>query len=165
MINTKIAVVIYLVAIVIANLTTTLFGPNWSVVNAFLFIGLDLTLRDSLHEKWEGRGLFIRMFLLIGFGGFLSAVVNVQASNIALASTLAFVAAGVSDTLVYHLNRQKSRFLRMTNSNIVSAAVDSFVFPVIAFGMPVLWAIVFWQWIAKTAGGLLWAYLLTRNTK
>ena len=40
---------LYLVAIIAANLLVAKFGPAISIVNAFLFIGLDLTARDKLH--------------------------------------------------------------------------------------------------------------------
>lgn len=43
-------VIMYLVAIVLANLTVAAFGPRMVIVNAFLFIGLDLTARDRLHD-------------------------------------------------------------------------------------------------------------------
>ena len=48
----------YLTAIVMANLLTVKFGPKISILNAFLFIGLDLTSRDKLHELWHGDKLF-----------------------------------------------------------------------------------------------------------
>ena len=49
-----ISVVIYLGAIVLANFMILWFGPAVSVVNAFLLIGLDLSLRDRLHDAWGG---------------------------------------------------------------------------------------------------------------
>ena len=45
-------VLMYLAAIVAANLTVSAFGPTWSIVNALLFVGLDLTTRDKLHDAW-----------------------------------------------------------------------------------------------------------------
>jgi queuosine precursor transporter len=65
-------VVLYLAAIVAANLTVAAFGPGVSVVNAFLLIGLDLTVRDRLHDAWEGRELWLRMAVLIATGGAIS---------------------------------------------------------------------------------------------
>ena len=47
-----ISVVIYLGAIVLANFMILWFGPAVSVINAFLLIGLDLSLRDRLHDAW-----------------------------------------------------------------------------------------------------------------
>ena len=50
-------VVLYLFAIVAANLLVARFGPSVTIINAFLFIGLDLTTRDGLHEAWGKSGL------------------------------------------------------------------------------------------------------------
>jgi hypothetical protein len=46
-------------------------------------------------------------------------------------------------------------------SNVAGAAVDSLIFPTLAFGalMP---AIVLAQFAAKVAGGAVWAYLMSR---
>ena len=40
----------YLAAIVAANLSVAAFGLAVSIANAFIFIALDLTSRDRLHE-------------------------------------------------------------------------------------------------------------------
>ena len=58
----------YLAAIVAANLSVATFGPAVSVANAFVFIALDLSSRDRLHEAWTGRGLAWRMAALIASG-------------------------------------------------------------------------------------------------
>lgn len=46
-------ILMYLAAIVAANLLVARFGPSVVVLNAFLFIGLDITTRDSLHDRWR----------------------------------------------------------------------------------------------------------------
>lgn len=48
-------VLIYISALVIANLLVAHFGPWFSPINAFLLIGLDLSLRDYLHDKWKKK--------------------------------------------------------------------------------------------------------------
>ncbi len=153
----------YLAAIVAANLTVTAWGPEWSIVNAFLFIGLDLTARDGLHESWEGRGLWPRMGALIATGSLLSWLVNADAGRIALASFVAFAAAGIVDTLVFQALRDKPRFDRITGSNTMASAVDSTLFPAIAFGFPLMWAVMVGQFAAKVGGGTLWAMALFRD--
>lgn len=156
-------IAVYLFAIVAANLLVATFGPNVTIINAFLFIGLDLSTRDRLHEQWDGRHLWRNMLLLIGGGSILSALLNWNAASIALASFVAFLAAGIVDTLVYQRLSGRSRLTRMNGSNVVSAAVDSVVFPLLAFGTPLLWGIVLGQFIAKTVGGTFWAWVLTRR--
>lgn len=155
-------IVMYLVAIVAANLLVAQFGPSVTIINAFLFIGLDLTSRDSLHERWQGRNLYRNMALLIGTGSLLSAVLNWNAAPIALASFGAFLAAGVVDTIAYQLLHDQSKMVKMNGSNLVSAAVDSLVFPALAFGFPLMWSIVIGQFVAKIAGGFLWSLVLNR---
>jgi hypothetical protein len=150
---------LYLSAIVAANLIITRLGHSATVVTAFLFIGLDITARDRLHESWHGRGLWPRMAALIASGSLLSWLVNRNAGPIALASFVAFAASGMADTLAYHALRRRAWFVKVNGSNVVSAAVDSLVFPTLAFGMLLPW-IVLGQFIAKVAGGAVWAALL-----
>ena len=159
-----ILITLYLIAIVLANLTVAWLGPAISIANAFLFIGLDLTARDGLHDAWRGRALWAKMLALITAGSLLSYALNRNAGPIALASFVAFAGAGLTDTLIYALLRDRSRFLRINGSNIVSAGVDSLLFPLLAFGWPLLWWIFAGQWLAKIAGGLLWSVILdSRN--
>lgn len=155
-------VLMYLGAIIIANLTVTQFGPSIAVINAFLFIGLDLTARDRLHEEWRGKRLWLKMAALIGAGSLLSWLLNRDAGQIALASFVAFAGAGFADTLVYQLLGKKARLVRVNGSNVVSAAVDSILFPALAFGFPLLWPIMLGQFVAKTTGGALWSWPLMR---
>lgn len=155
-------VLIYLAAIVAANLSVAAFGPGVSILNAFLFIGLDLTTRDTLHERWQHRHLLPKMAVLVVAGSALSWLLNQDAGRIALASAVAFGAAALADTLVYHLARRSSRVTRMNASNSVSAAVDSILFPTIAFGGFLPW-VTLGQYVAKVGGGAVWAWILTRR--
>lgn len=118
-------VVLYLAAVVLANLSVAKWGPSTAVITAFLFIGLDLTARDSLHEAWRGSRLWGKMALLITAGSALSWFINRDAGQIAIASLMAFAAAGVVDALVYHRLLRLPRWLRINGSNIPSAFIDS----------------------------------------
>lgn len=149
-------VTLYLAAIVAANLTVAAWGPQMTIVNAFLFVGLDLTCRDRLHDAWRGNGLPWKMGALIAAGSALSWLVNRDAGQIALASFVAFACAATVDALTYHALRSRVWWQRVNGSNILSAAVDSLVFPTLAFGA-LLPAIVLGQFAAKVAGGALWA--------
>jgi len=152
-----------LVAIVLANLTATWFGPSVTIINAFLFIGLDLTARDGLHDYWRDKGLLWKMTLLISTGSLLSWILNRNAGQIALASLSAFACAAIVDSIVYHILREKAYLLRINGSNILSAAVDSLVFPTIAFGS-FLPLIVLGQFTAKVGGGFIWSLILKRSS-
>jgi uncharacterized PurR-regulated membrane protein YhhQ (DUF165 family) len=153
-------IILYLAAIVAANLIVVRFGPSSAIIVAFLFIGLDLTTRDYLHDAWRGKHLWWKMLLLIATGSALSWFLNREAGQIALASFVAFAGAGLADTLVYWLLGEKSRLLRINGSNVVSAGVDSFLFPSLAFGWPPLWGIVLGQFVAKVGGGFIWSLIL-----
>ncbi|NIV38564.1 MAG: VUT family protein, partial [Anaerolineae bacterium] len=90
---------------------------------------------------------------LIGAGSVLSWVLNRDAGQIAMASFVAFACAGVADAIVYHLLGDRARMLKINGSNVVSAGVDSFVFPALAFGFPLLWGVMLGQFAAKVGGG------------
>ena len=103
------------------------------------------------------------MGTLIAFTGALTFVLNPAAGKIAVASAVAFTAAALVDWATFL--RMKGSWLRRANgSNVAGAAVDSLLFPTIAFGslMP---QIVLGQFVAKVAGGAFWAWLLSKLAK
>lgn len=155
-------VALYLVAIVAANLLVAAFGPSVAVANAFLFIGLDLTARDQLHDAWRGRSLAPRMALLIGAGSLISWLLNRNAGSIAVASFVAFAVSATLDSIVYSLLGARAYLVRVNGSNVVSAAADSLIFPTLAFGALLPW-IVLGQFAAKVIGGAVWAWALARQ--
>lgn len=159
-------VAMYLAAAVAANLSAAAFGPSATVVNAFLFIGLDLTARDALHDCWRGRALWPRMAALVLAGSAISYAVGAllssgAAQRVAMASGVAFLLSGSADALTYHLLRRSRWAVRVNGSNVVSAAVDSLAFPSLAFG-GWLWGVALGQLAAKAVGGLAWSALLAR---
>lgn len=154
-----IAIAGYASAMVLANLSVAAFGPWVSPINAFLLIGLDLALRDWLHVRlkvWQ-------MGVMIAATGMLTYALNPAAGMIAIASSAAFTAAAVVDWATFAKLRGSWMF-RANGSNVAGAAVDSLVFPTIAFGalMP---QIVLAQFAAKVAGGAAWAYAIKRFVK
>lgn len=156
-------VALYMAFTALANLLVTWFGPGITPFSAFALIGFDLSSRDALHEAWRGQHLRRNMLALIGSGSVLSAVLNWAAAPIAVASFASFFASGLVDTLVYSALDELPRRQRMYLSNVASAAVDSVLFPTLAFGvfMP---EIVVAQFLAKVAGGTFWAWMLTRRS-
>ena len=70
-----------------------------------------------------------------------------------------FLAAGVGGSLVYAGLRKKHFMIRVNGSNVAGSAIDSIVFPTLAFGvfMP---EIVLGQFVAKFVGGFLWSLVL-----
>lgn len=155
------AVLIYVAAIVAANLSIAAFGPWVSPINAFVLIGLDFALRDYLHERWRGALLWPRMLALIAVAGILSFALNPAAGRIAVASLLAFTSAAMVDALVFHHMGRHTYLQRSNASNAAGAMVDSLIFPAVAFGV---WlpAVVALQFAAKVFGGAVWAFVLSR---
>lgn len=153
-------VIMYLVAVVVANLIVTQFGTVAVLPVGFLLIGLDLTSRDYLHELWH-KHLWLKMALLIGCGSLLSWLLNKDAGQIAVASFVAFVSAGVIDTITYHFLGKRSFLVRVNGSNVFSSFTDSALFLTIAFGvfMP---GLILAQFGVKVAGGFLWSLALRK---
>jgi uncharacterized PurR-regulated membrane protein YhhQ (DUF165 family) len=149
-------VTVYLAAIVAANWSVTHWGPRAAVYNAFVLIGLDLVTRDRLHDLWREH-LAVKMAALIA-AGLLSYFAFGADGRIAAASCAAFAVAATLDAIVYHLARRQPWLERSNLSNVFGAAADSVVFQTVAFG----WAfpLIFAQFTAKVAGGLVWSLLL-----
>ena len=154
----KIAIAIYALAMTVANLSISHFGPWVSPINAFLFIGLDLALRDLLHQKLKAW----QMGCLIAGTGLLTYILNPAAGMIAIASAVSFTAASVVDWAVFA--KLTGTWLKRANgSNIAGAAVDSIVFPTLAFGV-LMPGIIAMQFAAKVLGGAVWSALLMYRT-
>lgn len=150
------ALIAYAVAMTVANLLVATFGPAISPINAFFFIGLDLTLRDWLHVRlktWQMGSL------IVGTGA-LTYLLNPAAGMIAVASATSFLIAALVDWAVF-VKTTGSWVKRANLSNTAGAAVDSILFPTIAFGglMPEIVAL---QFIAKVSGGAIWSYILKK---
>ncbi|MEI7812657.1 MAG: VUT family protein [Ignavibacteria bacterium] len=158
------SVIAYLFAIVLANMTVFWFGPVATPVNAFFCIGLDLTLRDKLHDRWMDNNLWLKMFALIVSGSVVTFIINRNAGHIALASVTAFAVAALADALVYTLLHKKSFMVRSNGSNLAGSFLDSILFPTIAFGVLMPWVIL-WQFLAKTGGGFVWSLILNYGKK
>lgn len=157
--RTILTVLAYIAAITLANLLVARYGPAITIINAFFLIGLDLALRDYLHDVWSDRRA-IKMLSLIGSAGIVSYAINPAAGRIAIASLAAFAIAATIDWLVYHLLRNRSWMIRSNGSNIAGAGVDSFLFPLLAFGWPLMPVIILGQFVAKVFGGLIWSSLI-----
>ena len=154
-----IAILIYAAAMTLANLSVAAFGPAISPLNAFVLIGLDLALRDWLHVRLKAW----QMLALIVAAGALTYLLNPAAGKIAVASSAAFTAAAMVDWATFARLRGTWLF-RANGSNVAGAAVDSMIFPTLAFGalMPHIVAL---QFVAKVAGGAIWAWVLARTAQ
>lgn len=153
-----IAVLIYAAAMTLANLSVATWGPWVSPINAFVLIGLDLALRDWLHVRLKAW----QMGALIVCTGLLTYMLNPAAGAIAVASACAFSAAALVDWGVFSAMRNYPWLHRSLLSNTVAAAVDSHVFALMAFGVTFA-PVVAWMFLAKVAGGAVWAWALSKT--
>lgn len=151
------AALLYVGAMLLANLLVSQFGPAISPVLAFFLIGFDLSMRDWLQVRLKAW----QMLALICVAGALTYLLNPAAGRIAVASSVAFTSAALVDWAAFSRLRGTWMF-RVNGSNVAGAAIDSLIFPTLAFGalMP---HIVAMQFLAKVAGGALWAMLLARK--
>ncbi len=158
----KVAVLVgaYLAAIVTANIITARYGPTASVYNAFALIGLDLITRDRLADFW-GTSRWRKMALLIGAGSAISFLVAQNVQAIAEASAISFACAETCEGVLYHALRRREWVQRANAAAWLGAAIDSFVFPTLAFG-GVEWSTTVGQFTAKTAGALLWSAVIAK---
>lgn len=157
--TTYLAAFLYVAAMLAANLIVAKLGPWVSPILAFVLIGFDLSMRDWLHVRLRPT----QMIGLIAVAGGLTYLLNPAAGMVAIASAAAFTSAALVDWATFAKLRG-SWFFRANGSNVAGAAVDSLIFPTLAFGalMP---HIVLMQFVAKVAGGAIWAALLARTVQ
>lgn len=157
--NKIITSVVYVLLILISNWSAGKFGPIITPLNAFLFIGADLALRDYLQCRMDRT----EMFVVLLIASTATYVLNTAPVMIALASCAAFAVSQIVDYVVF-TKSGGSWFSRANKSNVAGAAVDSVVFPTIAFG-EILPVIVLSQLICKVLGGILFSFLLSKFIK
>ena len=154
-----IAVFVYAAAMTLANISVATWGPWVSPINAFVLIGLDLALRDWLHVRMKSW----QMGALIASTGFLTYALNPAAVMIAVASAISFSASALVDWATFTRLRGSWLF-RANGSNVAGAAVDSIVFPTLAFGV-LMPQIVVLQFVAKVVGAAIWSLLIHKVNK
>lgn len=153
------AVFAYAAALISANLIVAALGPSVMPILAFLLIGFDLSMRDWLHMRIKPTS----MLALIAATGVVTYALNPAAGMIAVASAVAFSSAALVDWLTF-ANMRGSWMIRSNGSNVAGAAVDSILFPAIAFGLaPGVVPIIAMQFAAKVAGGAVWAWVINRT--
>ena len=152
-----IAVFTYALAMTLANLLIVKLGVWVSPISSFLLIGLTLVLRDWLHVRLKAW----QMGCLIFVSGLITYALNQAAAQIAIASSVSFTIAAIADWVVF-IKTTGSWFKRSNISNAAGSAIDSFLFPTMAFGV-IMPEIVAAQFAAKMIGGLLWSYVFNKS--
>lgn len=154
--KTYAVILIYILSITLANLSAANFGVWVTPINAFFLIGLEITIRDVLHEKVN----HLQILIIVLIAGTISYLINIDTKEIALASFLAVVVSCILDYVVF--KKTKGTWLKKSNtSNIFSSASDSLIFPTVAFGgfNPL---VTIFQFILKLLGGLFWSLIISK---
>lgn len=142
-----------------ANILVSIFGPAITPFNALVIIAADMVLRDRLQYDY---GFAWSMGACV-IAGLSTVVIAPEADMIAIASTVSVVASGLAAAAAFRF-KGGSFYSKAFPANLVAAAVDSALFPLIAFGclMP---GVSLAQFVAKSAGATLILYLLKRFSK
>jgi uncharacterized PurR-regulated membrane protein YhhQ (DUF165 family) len=167
-----VSAVIYIAAVLVANLTATWFLPlpifGQVAVGTFVF-GFTFTQRDRMHR--HGRRF---VYTVIFLAAFLSAMLSVFGQvppRIILASVIAIVLSETVDTEIYQRLLAKSWWHRVLSSNAVSIPLDSIFFNLVAFlgvaGFPAsfLVSLIVGEIVVKFAVGALTAVWRSRYDK
>lgn len=127
---------IYVLAVLIANYTTT---PEWFIplpiygqvpLGTFIF-GITFTQRDRLHQY--GRRFVYSAIAIAAFANVLMSAWLGVPLRIILASFTAIVLAEAADTEVYQRLLNRRWMTRVVGSNAVSIPLDTALFNTIAF--------------------------------
>lgn len=146
-----VAMVVYVAAIVGANLLTHSFGLvsvgfGMLVTAGTYSAGVALLARDFVHRYAGARWVFAGIGVGVVFSWFLAS------PELALASASAFLIAEVVDLLVYIRVRPRGFVRAAFLSNVVAAPLDTVVFLAVA-GFPLTLPAVTGQFVGK----VLWA--------
>lgn len=122
-----------------------------------VFIGVVLTLRDKIHDKY-GLWTVIKVVLAASVFAYLFGGVTggILLQRISIASTIAFLFSELTDTGVYEQYIDSPWLSRVLRSNFASSIVDSILFISIAFGVNA-WELMLGQVVVKNLVGGLWA--------
>jgi uncharacterized PurR-regulated membrane protein YhhQ (DUF165 family) len=160
----KFLILLYFISIISANLLIQFFGVYALLASSFILIPFDFVIRCILHEKWKGKQLIIRLFLLTFLACITTYVINQKSEDIALASILGFTSAQVIAGIFYQINKSRSWFMKVNISDLLAIIFDSIVFQLTAFSH-INPLVIFFQINIKFAGGLLWFFILFKFFK
>ena len=140
--STRALVVVYLAVLVAANIAVYLTGQAALLLTGLVLVPFDFAVRVRLQEAWAGRGLWLRLFALMIGGGILTVVTLPNAHQVALASVTAFACGSILGAVAYAaIARRRVTWARAV-SLATMAAVDSIVFPLLAFDQVSIWLMI-----------------------
>lgn len=160
----KIIMLLFLAALVAANLIVNHFGSYGLLFSSALLIPFDFVCRCIIHERYKGTRLLAVLSALTIAASILTYIVNTQAKSVAIASVCGFIAAQLAAGIFYQCFKSKSYFVKVNGSDLVAIVFDSLLFQFIAFGT-IIPTITAGQVCIKLAGGLVWYFLIFKKLK
>lgn len=124
-------------------------GWGLEAASGVVLVGFMISLRDALHEQVGIKGTLV----VVVIGSLVSAVLAPPA--LAFASGATMIAAEGADALVYDRLRQRGRVMAAAVSNLASAAIDSVMFLLLAFGVAAAQQGAFALTVGKVEASLL----------
>jgi queuosine precursor transporter len=155
---------IYLVAFVLANLIVLYFGSIGLIFTALFLIPFDFVMRCIFHETWKGIELILKLGLIVIAASLITFVINRNAINIAIASSVGFILAQIFAGIFYQFFIKKSFFIKVNGSDAIGILIDSLAFQLIAFGI-INYNILVGQFLLKLIGGLFWYWVIFKKIK
>jgi uncharacterized PurR-regulated membrane protein YhhQ (DUF165 family) len=150
--------------LVLANLMVFKTGQAALLLTGLILVPFDFAVRIQLQERWARSGVWIRLILLMVVGGVLTVLILPDARWVAIASVSAFVASSLAGALVYALLAHHEKRLARIASIGSMAALDSIVFPLLAFP-EVSTGLMLAQCAMKWGAGLGFLAVLQRMNK
>ncbi|MFQ3632614.1 VUT family protein [Roseiflexus sp.] len=129
-----VAIALYIVAILAANLTadTILNVGGLQFALGTLFFGVIFTLRDLIHRQYNKMVVYATISGAVGVN-IIAAAVSAVSPRIIIASAIALFLSELTDTEVYHALRHRIWLVRALSSNALSAPLDTMLFTMLAF--------------------------------
>jgi queuosine precursor transporter len=155
---------IYLIAFVLANLIVLYFGSIGLIFTALFLIPFDFVMRCIFHETWKGIELILKLGLIVIAASLITFVINRNAINIAIASSVGFILAQIFAGIFYQFFIKKSFFIKVNGSDAIGILIDSLAFQLIAFGI-INYNILVGQFLLKLIGGFFWYWVIFKKIK
>lgn len=157
-----IRILIYVLAVIAANLIVWKFGKYGLFISSFTLIPFDFVMRCYFHERWKGAKLVFNLGVLITCASIATYLINMHTQQIAIASCAGFIVANIVAGLLYQVLIKRTYFVKINLTDLAAIVVDSICFQLIAFG-GIDAVVTGGQIVIKFAGGLLWYYLLFKK--
>lgn len=152
-------IVAYVAMFVAANVSVSVFGVWVTPINALVLIAGDMVVRDRIQHDCGARASILSCLLAC----IITAIAMPDSGMIAVASFTSAMVACVGSASVFRL-RSGDFYSKSMPANIAAAAIDSVLFPLIAFDA-IMPGVTLAQFAAKTIGSTVILLIMKRLSK